>query len=93
MTAIPEIRRIMARAGADELGLDPVGLKRVRHVPDAGAEGSLARPGHGWLQREIRQVLDAMPGISYAFAQPIDMRVQEMIIGARGDVVAEGLRR
>ncbi len=28
-----------------------------------------------------------MPGISYAFAQPIDMRVQEMIIGARGDVV------
>ena len=29
------------------------------------------------------------PGISYAFSQPIDMRVQEMIIGARGDVVVK----
>ena len=38
---------------------------------------------------EIRAVLDAMPGISYAFSQPIDMRVQEMIIGARGDVVVK----
>ena len=34
-------------------------------------------------------MLDAIPGISYAFAQPIDMRVQEMIIGARGDVVVK----
>ena len=34
-------------------------------------------------------MLDAIPGISYAFAQPIDLRVQEMIIGARGDVVVK----
>ncbi len=38
---------------------------------------------------EIRAVLDSIPGISYAFSQPIDMRVQEMIIGARGDVVVK----
>ena len=37
----------------------------------------------------MRKVLDTIPGISYAFAQPIDMRVQEMIIGARGDVVVK----
>ena len=34
-------------------------------------------------------MLDGIPGISYAFSQPIDMRVQEMIIGARGDVVVK----
>ena len=38
---------------------------------------------------EVRKVLDAFPGISYAVNQPIDMRVQEMIIGARGDVVVK----
>jgi cobalt-zinc-cadmium resistance protein CzcA len=31
-------------------------------------------------------VLDDLPGISYSFTQPIDMRVSEMIIGVRGDV-------
>ncbi len=34
-------------------------------------------------------MLDDIPGITYAFAQPIDLRVQEMIIGARGDVVVK----
>jgi cobalt-zinc-cadmium resistance protein CzcA len=38
---------------------------------------------------EVRKVLDGIPGISYAVNQPIDMRVQEMIIGARGDVVVK----
>ena len=33
------------------------------------------------------------PGITFCLSQPIDMRVQEMIIGARGDVVIKGARR
>ncbi len=39
--------------------------------------------------REFAPCSIACPGISYAFSQPIDMRVQEMIIGARGDVVVK----
>ena len=39
--------------------------------------------------RDAQGARRAFPGISYAFAQPIDMRVQEMIIGARGDVVVK----
>jgi cobalt-zinc-cadmium resistance protein CzcA len=35
---------------------------------------------------KIRKVLDQLPGISYSFTQPIDMRVSEMIIGVRGDM-------
>lgn len=38
------------------------------------------------LIARIREVLDQMPGISYSFTQPIDMRVSEMIIGVRGDL-------
>ncbi len=42
-----------------------------------------------WLMDEMRKVLDEIPGMSYAFSQPIDMRVQDMIVGARGDVVVK----
>ena len=34
-------------------------------------------------------MLNQLPGISYSFTQPIDMRVQEMIIGVRGDVAVK----
>ncbi|TCZ53414.1 efflux RND transporter permease subunit [Roseicella aquatilis] len=93
LLAIPEIRGVIARAGADELGIDPVGLNetdmmlRLAPVTAWRAEGQAG--GTPWLLGEVRRVLDGIPGISFAFSQPIDMRVQEMIIGARGDVVVK----
>ncbi len=35
---------------------------------------------------EIRKVMLDFPGINYAFTQPIDMRVSEMLTGSRGDL-------
>ena len=89
MNRIPEIKRIMARAGADELGIDPAGLNETDMFMTLAPKNQWRGKGMPWLMNEIRQVLDTIPGISYAFAQPIDMRVQEMIIGARGDVVVK----
>jgi cobalt-zinc-cadmium resistance protein CzcA len=34
----------------------------------------------------LREVMEQMPGIAYSFTQPIDMRVNEMILGVRGDL-------
>lgn len=85
--AIPEIERIMARAGADELGIDPVGLNETDMLMVLKPKSTWRGPDTAWLLEEIRKVLASVPGISFAFSQPIDMRVQEMIIGARGDVV------
>ena len=87
MTAIPEIRRIMARAGADELGIDPVGLNETDMLMVLAPKRTWRGPDITWLMGEVRKVLAEIPGITFAFSQPIDMRVQEMIIGARGDVV------
>jgi cobalt-zinc-cadmium resistance protein CzcA len=89
MTRIPEIKRIMARAGADELGLDPAGLNETDMFMTLAPKEEWRGKGMPWLMNEMRKVLDSIPGINYAFAQPIDMRVQEMIIGARGDVVVK----
>ena len=38
---------------------------------------------------EIRKVLDTLPGVKYSFTQPIEMRVDEMIIGVRGDIAVK----
>ena len=89
MEKVPEIKGMMARAGADELGIDPVGLNETDNFLTLAPPETWRGKGMDWLVGEMRTVLDEIPGISYAFSQPIDMRVQEMIIGARGDVVVK----
>ena len=86
MQNIPEITGVVARAGSDEIGLDPMGLNQTDTF-------LVLKPRDEWklankeaLIEKIRTVLDQLPGISYSFTQPIDMRVSEMIIGVRGDV-------
>jgi cobalt-zinc-cadmium resistance protein CzcA len=77
----------MARAGADEIGLDPMGLGETDMWLTFAPRETWRGPDRAWLLREIGSVVEEIPGISHSFSQPIDMRVQEMIIGARGDVV------
>ena len=86
MKEIPEITGVVARAGSDEIGLDPMGLNQTDTF-------LVLKPRKDWqveskeaLMDKIRKVLDQLPGISYSFTQPIDMRVSEMIIGVRGDL-------
>ena len=89
VTSLPEITGIVARAGSDEIGLDPMGLNQTDTY-------LLLKPRDEWrmgskeaLMDEIRKVLDPMPGIEYSFTQPIEMRVSEMIIGVRGDLAVK----
>lgn len=90
MQAVPEVTGIVARAGSDELGLDPMGLNQTDTYLLTKPSKEWRRPDNKeWLLGELRKVLDQLPGISYSFTQPIDMRVQEMIIGVRGDVVVK----
>lgn len=89
MAEIPIIKKVIARAGADELGIDPVGLNETDMFMTLAPKSEWPKPDKQWFLGEVRRVLDSIPGIAYAFTQPIDMRVQEMIIGARGDVVVK----
>ncbi|HEY9099789.1 MAG TPA: CusA/CzcA family heavy metal efflux RND transporter [Thiobacillus sp.] len=83
---IPEIRRIVGRVGADELGLDPMSLNDTDTFLVLKPHDEWRRQDKAWLTDEIRKILDGFPGIAYNFTQPIDMRVGEMLTGSRGDV-------
>ena len=83
---IPEVRRIVARTGADELGLDPMGLNQTDTFLVLKPMAEWRTPDKAWLADQLRKVLDEFPGVVYSFTQPIEMRVSEMLTGVRGDV-------
>lgn len=86
---VPEVRRITARVGADEIGLDPMGLNETDTFMVLKPEAEWRMRGKDALIDEIRKVLDTIPGIAYGFTQPIQMRVTEMLTGVRGDVAVK----
>lgn len=89
MAAIPEVTGIVARAGSDEIGLDPMGLNQTDTYLLLKQPSEWRMRSKEALMDEVRKVLDPMPGISYSFTQPIEMRVSEMIIGVRGDLAVK----
>ncbi|MDD5300074.1 MAG: CusA/CzcA family heavy metal efflux RND transporter [Gallionella sp.] len=86
MGQVPEVKGIVARAGSDEIGLDPMGLNQTDSFLVLKPMKEWREPNKEWLIEELRKVLEQLPGISYSFSQPIAMRVSEMLTGARGDV-------
>ncbi len=91
LAEVPEIAAIIARTGSDELGLDPMGLNQTDSF-------LVLKPRKEWrfaskdeLIDAIRTLLDRFPGLDYAFTQPIEMRVSEMLTGVRGDLAVKAL--
>ena len=89
LAKVPDVAGIVARTGSDELGLDPMGPNQTDTflVLKPVEERKTAQKSD--LIEELRHVLTEFPGLSLSFTQPIDMRVQEMISGVRGDVAVK----
>jgi len=86
LSKVPEVKSVYSRVGSDELGLDPMGLNQTDNF-------LILKPASEWRMKtkvelidELRKVMTEMPGLAYSFTQPIDMRVNEMILGVRGDL-------
>ena len=89
MEQVPEVRAIVARTGADELGLDPMGLNQTDTFMVLKPRNEWREPDPDWLADQLRQVMADFPGIGFSFTQPIDMRVSEMLTGVRGDLAVK----
>ncbi len=82
-----EIEHIWTRLGTAEVATDPMGVEL--------SDFFLAlKPREGWtkartqaeLTEKMRAVLGEVPGLKPAFSQPIEMRMNELIAGIRGDI-------
>ena len=87
----PEIARVFARIGTAEIASDP--------MPPSVADGIvMLKPEKDWprprktraeLLAAMRVTLEALPGQSYEFSQPIQLRVNELVSGVRSDVAVK----
>ncbi|MBP7825440.1 MAG: efflux RND transporter permease subunit [Verrucomicrobia bacterium] len=82
-----EIEQIWSRLGTAEVATDPMGIELTDFF-------MALKPRRQWtkartqpaLVEAMREVFNRQPGMTAAFSQPIEMRLNEMIAGARGDV-------
>ena len=88
----PEVTHVFSRIGTDELAADPMGV----NVSDTYI---MLHPHSKWREENGRKVskerladlmrdelIRRIPGQSYLFSQPIQMRFNEMLEGTRSDV-------
>lgn len=83
---VPEVKGIVSRAGADELGLDPMGLNETDNFLVLNPQKEWRSQDKSVIVDHIRKVMEDFPGVEFSFTQPIAMRVSEMLTGARGDI-------
>ncbi len=89
LARVPEVTRIVARVGSDEIGMDPMGLNESDMFLVLKPPEEWRNPSKTTLMEEIRAVLEDFPGVAYGFTQPIEMRTAEMLTGTRGDVAVK----
>ena len=91
MREVPEIARVFARIGTAEIASDPM-------PPSVADSYIIFKPESAWprpkrsraaVQEAIRTALERLPGNSYEFSQPIQLRVNELISGVRSDVAVK----
>ncbi|HVY67120.1 MAG TPA: CusA/CzcA family heavy metal efflux RND transporter [Gammaproteobacteria bacterium] len=89
LARVPEVTRIVARVGSDEIGMDPMGLNESDTFMVLKPRSEWRMKSKEELVAAIRAVLEDFPGVAYGFTQPIEMRTAEMLTGTRGDVAVK----
>lgn len=86
LAKVPEVSDVIARTGSDELGLDPMGLNETDSFLKLKPRSEWRVGDKAWVVEQIRKALVDLPGIQTSYTQPIEMRISEMLSGARGDL-------
>ncbi|MBX3167580.1 MAG: CusA/CzcA family heavy metal efflux RND transporter [Candidatus Eremiobacteraeota bacterium] len=87
----PQVDRVFSKSGTADLAADPmppnisdtfIMLKPAGEWPDSSLEKSK-------LVEQIEEKVSLLPGHSFEFTQPIQMRFNELVSGVRGDVAVK----
>lgn len=83
----PEVKEVIGKIGASEIPTDPMPI-------EAGDITIILKPKKEWvtastreeLSEKMKKALEKIPGVSFGFSQPIQLRFNELISGVRQDV-------
>lgn len=86
----PEVEKVVGKTGSSEVPTDPMPV-------DASDMMIILKPRKEWtsaktypeLEAKISKELEAVPGVAFGFQYPVAMRFNELISGARQDVVVK----
>ncbi|NDP23160.1 MAG: efflux RND transporter permease subunit, partial [Paludibacter sp.] len=86
----PEVEKVVGKTGSSEVPTDPMPI-------DASDMMVILKDKSDWtsastfdeLAAKMAKELEAVPGVSYGFQYPVQMRFNELMTGARQDVVCK----
>jgi cobalt-zinc-cadmium resistance protein CzcA len=86
--AFPEVRTVFCKTGRPEIANDIMGVQQtdvwVMLQPRATWPAAVSRDA--LVERMSDDLSAAVPGASFGFSQPIEMRVDELVAGVKADV-------
>ena len=91
VSALPQVAYVFSKTGTAEIASDPM-------PPNAADTFIILKPRDEWpdpdlskdaLLEQIGAAVRELPGNSYEFSQPIQMRFNELLAGVRGDVAVK----
>ena len=90
LAEFPEIKQVISRFGVSDVPTDPMPM-------DIGDSFIILKDKDEWVSAEtkdeliekIKATLNLVPGVSYEFTQPVEMRFNELISGVREDIAVK----
>lgn len=84
----PEVETVVTKTGRAEIATDPMGVELSDVIvmlkpPDTW---TTAHSKEALVQKMSERLTASLPGLGFAFSQPIEMRMAELISGTRSDV-------
>jgi heavy metal efflux system protein len=86
---IPEVRSVVTRTGANELGTDPMGMELSDMYVLLKPDSEWQAPSKAKIEEQVRRRLAQVPGIAFGLSQPIAMRVDELVSGVRSQIAVK----
>lgn len=86
----PEVEKIVTRIGASEIPTDPMPLEMTDIMISLKPKKDLVSAGSfEELANKMSKALEEIPGMTNGFQYPVQMRFNELISGARQDIVCK----
>lgn len=86
---VPELRDVVGRTGSDQLGLDPMRLNETDTFITFKDREAWRKKDPACIVGQLREVMKRFPGGESSFTQPVEIRTDGMLAGARGAVIVE----
>jgi cobalt-zinc-cadmium resistance protein CzcA len=88
LARFPEVKRVVSRTGSPDVATDVMGIEQsdVFVILKPLAEWKTAHDREALVAIFAQELQKALPGTSFGFTQPIEMRSQELLGGMKSDV-------